>query len=75
MSPKDSQHVVPHGDGWAVKRGGATRVTKSFETQADAIDYARDIAKNQQTELNVHNQRGRVREKNSYGNDPHPPKG
>ena len=75
MARKPGQHVVPHGDDWAVKKGGSSKITKSFETQADAIEYGKEIAKNQHTELNIHNEQGQIREKNSYGNDPFPPRG
>lgn len=70
-----NQHVVPNGDHWAVKGEGNSRVTKSFETQREAIAYGRDIAINQQSELFIHNQQGQIRERNSYGNDANPPKG
>jgi uncharacterized protein YdaT len=70
-----NQHVVPNGDQWAVKGEGNSRITKSFDTQQEAIDRAREIAINQQSELLIHNQKGQIREKNSYGADPHPPKG
>lgn len=70
-----NQHVVPKGDGWAVKGAGNDRATKNFDRQSDAIDFARDVARNQQSELFVHRKDGRIRERDSYGNDPHPPKG
>jgi len=70
-----NQHVVPHADGWAVKGAGNDKATKTFDRQSDAIDYARDIARNQQSELFVHRQNGRIRERDSFGNDPFPPEG
>lgn len=70
-----NQHVVPHPDGWAVKAEGADRATRVTETQREAMDIAREIAKNQSSERIVHGENGRIRQKNSYGNDPHPPKG
>ncbi|NER83913.1 MAG: DUF2188 domain-containing protein [Leptolyngbya sp. SIO1D8] len=70
-----NQHVVPHPDGWAVKAEGAGRATRVTETQREAMEIAREIAKNQGSERIVHGENGRIRQKNSYGNDPHPPKG
>ena len=72
---KKSQHIVknPKG-GWAVKKGGSTRATKVFDTQQAAIGYGREIARNQKAEFYVHGKDGRIRNKDSYGNDPHPPK-
>lgn len=70
-----NQHVVKHPNGWAVKGAGNSRATVVTNTQAQAIEIARQIAINNQSELVVHGTNGRIREKNSYGNDPYPPKG
>ncbi|PLR70315.1 DUF2188 domain-containing protein [Bacillus sp. UMB0728] len=73
---RKNQHVTPHsGGGFQVKGAGNSRATKIFDTQREAIAYGRGIAKNQQSELVIHNLKGRIREKNSYGNDPYPPRG
>ena len=74
MSRK-SQHVVPRDGKWAVRRAGADRVSRKFDTQREAIEAARDIARNQGTELYIHGQDGRIRERDSYGKDSFPPKG
>lgn len=39
-----------------------------------AIAYGRDIAIRQQSELVIHDRHGRIRDKDSYGNDPCPPR-
>lgn len=70
-----NQHVVPHQDGWAVKGEGNQRATSVHDTQQQAFDAARQIARNQQSELLIHRPDGRIRDKNSYGHDPFPPKG
>nr|WP_293393876.1 DUF2188 domain-containing protein [Nevskia sp.] len=44
-------------------------------TQREAVAAARDIARNQGTEMLIHGENGRIRERNTYGNDPFPPKG
>lgn len=69
------QHVVPRDGGWAVRRSGSDKVTRMFETQREAISAAREIARNQRTELYIHGRDGLIRERESYGNDPFPPKG
>ncbi|MEZ4803823.1 MAG: DUF2188 domain-containing protein [Gelidibacter sp.] len=66
---------MPHPEGWAVKGAGNSKATKILPTQADAINVAKGIAKNQESELIIHRPNGQIREKNSYGNDPYPPKG
>ncbi len=74
MSGKN-QHVVPHDSGWAVKGAGNSKATSVHSTQADAIQQAREIAQNQESEMLIHGQNGKIRGRNSYGNDPYPPKG
>lgn len=75
MSTKSSQHVVPHPDGWAVRKSGSDRVSQVFDTQQQAIDRAREISINQGAELFIHGRNGQIRERDSHGNDTCPPKG
>lgn len=75
MRTKPSQHIVPTDDGWAVRKAGSARATRNFRTQRDAIATGKEFAKRQKTELVIHGRDGRIREKNSYGNDPFPPRG
>lgn len=71
---KRNQHVVPLGNGWAVKGEGSKKFTVITEKQRDAISVARGIAKNNKSELVIHGKDGKIRDKDSYGNDPNPPK-
>jgi cytochrome b len=72
---KKNQHVVPTQDGWGVRGAGNGRLTSRHETQADAFEAAREIAINQRSEVVIHRPNGQIRDSNSYGNDPFPPKG
>jgi hypothetical protein len=72
---KQGQHVVPSNSGWSVRKAGASRASSTHPTQQEAIAAATQIARNQKTELYIHGRDGRIRERNSFGNDPHPPKG
>jgi len=74
MSGKN-QHVVPRANEWAVRGAGNSRDTSHHSTQAEAERAARGIAINQKSEVLIHGENGRIRERNSYGNDPFPPKG
>lgn len=73
--PKTSLHVVLDPDGgWSVMKGGSTHATKRFDTQKEAIRYGRKVSKAKGSEFYVHDRDGMIRSKDSYGNDPHPPK-
>lgn len=74
MAKGKNQHVVQHQKGWAVKGEGNDKATKVTKTQAQAIEVAEKIAKNQQSDTKIHGKDGKVRAGNSYGNDPCPPK-
>lgn len=76
MSKAKSHHVVsnPNG-GWDVKKGGAERASGHFGNKSDAVDAGRQISRNQQTEFVIHGKDGKIQQKDSHGNDPHPPKG
>ena len=63
---KKNQHVVPLGNGWAVKREGSGRFTIITETQKEAITVAREIARNNKSELVIHGRDGKIRDKDSY---------
>jgi len=69
-----NQHVVPYQDKWAVRGEGNEKVTSTYDTQAEAIQRAREIAINQRSEVVIHRPDGTIRDKDSYGKDPCPPK-
>ncbi len=69
-----NQHVVRRQDGWAVLGEKNNRDTSHHQTQAEAIEAARDIARNQGGEVVIHGRDGKIRDKDSYGNDPMPPR-
>lgn len=70
-----NQHVVPANGKWAVKGEGNSKNTRITQTQSEAINIARTIAWNEQSELVIHGRNGQIRQKDSFGNDPFPPKG
>jgi hypothetical protein len=72
---KNNVHVLPREEKWAVIRENSKRASNLLETQREAILKAKVIAKNSNSELIIHGKDGKIREKNSYGNDPYPPKG
>lgn len=68
-------HVTPHPEGgWQTKREGSGRASSRHGTQADAIERARQQAIRERGEVVIHRPDGRIRDSDSYGNDPDPPK-
>lgn len=59
---------------WQVKSEGAARAHSLHRTQAEAKQVAREIAQQRECELKIQGKDGRIRNTNSYGNDPCPPK-
>jgi hypothetical protein len=73
MAKGKNQHVTPKNGSWQVKGAGNQKATVSTKTQKKAIEIAKDIAKNQKSEVVIHGKNGQIRDKDSYGNDPVPP--
>ena len=74
MAKGPNQHIVQNGEKWAVQPEGRAPTSK-HGTQQAAIDKGRAAAKRNESELIIHRRDGRIREKNTYGKDPFPPKG
>jgi hypothetical protein len=69
-----NQHVVPRSGGWAVRGGGNQQITSTHRTQGAAIGRATSIARREHSEVVIHRPNGQIRDKDSYGRDPNPPK-
>lgn len=73
---QDNVNVMPHPDGgWQVKTDNAKRAIVRTHTQREGINRARPIARSKGAELVIRRPDGRIREKDSHGRDPYPPKG
>ena len=69
-----NQWVTKRPNGWAVVGEGNSRATVITKTQKEAADIAKSIAVNQKSEVIIQGRDGKIRSKDSYGNDPNPPK-
>jgi Uncharacterized protein conserved in bacteria (DUF2188) len=67
-------HVVPSDGGWDVKVEGRG-ATRHFESQNEAIEMSRRLARGNRSEHILHGRDGRIRQRDSYGRDPFPPRG
>lgn len=69
-------HVTKRPDGnWQAIGEGNTRASFITDTQEAARQRAREIAIKNRSEVIIHGVDGRIRARDSYGNDPYPPKG
>lgn len=69
-------HTVSDGDVWINRREGeSSGIGGTYDTQAAAVEAGRELARSEGTEHLIHGADGEIRERNSYGNDPYPPKG
>lgn len=64
-----------HPGEWQVKEGGSSNVLNRSTTKPPAIAYGRSYARSIKGELFIHNMDGTIAERESYGNDPFPPRG
>ena len=74
MAKKPGIEVQPHGDQWAVKKQGAERASSLHDNKAPAVKQATQQAQREKTELTIKKADGTIQNKNSFGNDPNPPK-
>ena len=71
---KKNIHVVPSGTTWAVKPAGGGQPLSTHPTQGAAVEAGRRVAQRDRTELVIHRPNGQIRDKDSFGNDPLPPR-
>lgn len=71
---KRNYHVTPGDDGqWRLIREGADRASSVHDTQLEAIERGRELARESAVDLRIHGRDGRIRDSDSYGSDPFPP--
>lgn len=71
---KSGVHTTPNPErkGWVNQVGG--EVVSTHRLKERAVERGRGIARERATEHTVHNTNGQIGRKNSYGNDPNPPR-
>ena len=76
MAKTKNIHSVPAkgGAGWDVKRDGTTTPLSHHRTQAESEKAARRQAQSDKVEAVFHRKDGTIRDKDSSGRDPNPPR-
>lgn len=68
-------HVVPNPNGgWSVKKGGASKASRTFDSKSSATAYGREVSQSKGSDLIVHREDGTIQSSDCYGN-PCPQKG
>jgi hypothetical protein len=67
-------HTVHRNGMWINELEGEGELSRHMTKEA-AVAAGRDAARARQTEHLIHNLDGTISERNSYGNDPYPPRG
>ena len=55
---------------WQVRREHASRASRVFDTQHEAEQFGKGLAKRERVEFVLAGRDGHIRQKHSYGNDP-----
>ena len=56
---RKEHHIVPSPQGgWDIRKNGSSRASNHCNTKQEAIDRGREISKNANSELVIHNKKG-----------------
>ena len=75
MSNRRNYWTTLRDDGWAVQREGGHRASSVHASQDEAWGESRRLARGAGGEAFLQGRNGRIRARNTYGNDPFPPRG
>ena len=71
MKKRAIWHIMPHPQGWQLKRRGGKRATRVTEKKKESIKIGKKIATNNKpSQLVIHDRDGRIRDERTYGSDP-----
>jgi len=76
MGKRKEIHVLPNSKrgGWDAKKNNADKASKHFDKKDEAMDWARQHAKENGAEIVPHGKDGRIQNPDSHGNDSCPPR-
>jgi hypothetical protein len=62
----DNYHVSKSGDGWELKKQGASRASITASTKAEIVQLASDFLDGKTASLKIHKEDGTVQEERTY---------
>jgi hypothetical protein len=72
MSKAGDVHIVRgNSGGWQVRIEGTARARSIHKTQAEAAKAGTLLARKNKSELLIHGRDGKIRERSTFGHDPH----
>ncbi|WP_120004366.1 DUF2188 domain-containing protein [Nesterenkonia muleiensis] len=75
MAKKGTVETYYENGQWKNKVGGNERASNTSSNKAEAQSTGREMSRKRKAEYVIKKKDGTIGEKNSYGNDLHPPKG
>ena len=69
---KSNHYSIEERGGWAVKKSGSTRITRSFDRKDEAIKFGREISRKQEPNFSFIQGTG-YKKGIPMQKDPHPP--
>ncbi|WP_411380322.1 DUF2188 domain-containing protein [Pseudomonas sp. MPB26] len=62
----DDFHITPTENGWALKKQGSERASKTATTKAEIVKLASEFLEGKTASLKIHKQDGSIQEERTY---------
>ncbi|MBC3301151.1 DUF2188 domain-containing protein [Pseudomonas sp. SWRI18] len=62
----DDFHITPTENGWALKKQGAERASKTAATKAEIVKLASEFLEGKTASLKIHKEDGSIQEERTY---------
>lgn len=62
----DNYELLKDGDIWKLRRQGASRAAKTFDTKAEGLEYSTEYMREHGGSLKIKTKRGRIQEERTY---------
>ena len=70
----DNYHITPTENGWALKKQGAERASKTATTKAEIIKLVSEFLDGKTASLKIHKEDGSIQEERTYPRSADPKK-
>ena len=70
----DNYHITPTENGWALKKQGAERASKTATTKVEIIKLATEFLDGKTASLKIHKEDGTIQEERTYPRSADPTK-